>query len=45
MTRRMVGYSLRDSPYKSDEKQGDEYSSDIAYTLRRLKVEFISCSR
>lgn len=31
-----------DSPYKSIEKQGDEYSPDIADTLRSLKVEIRS---
>jgi len=40
ITSRMVGYSSRDPPYKSDEQQGHEYSPHIAYTLRRLKAEF-----
>ena len=26
MTSKMVNYSSRDSPYRSDEKHGDEYS-------------------
>ena len=37
MTSKMVDYSLRDSPYKSDELPRDEYSLDITDTLRILK--------
>lgn len=36
MMSRMVDYSSRDSPYKSGEQQGDEYSADIENTLRIL---------
>ena len=39
----MVDYSSHDSPYRSVEQQGDEYSPDIADTLRSLKVEIKSC--
>lgn len=43
MTRRMVDYSSRDSPYRSNKKHGDEYSPDMADTLRRLEAEIKSC--
>lgn len=39
MARKMVDYNSRDSPYKSVEKQGDEYSPDIANTLRSLNAQ------
>ncbi len=42
MTRKMVDYSSRDSPYRSDEQHGDEYSFDIVDTLRSLKATIIS---
>ena len=37
MTRKMLDYSSRDSPYKSVGKQGDECSPNIADTLRSLR--------
>ena len=43
MTRKMVDYSSRDSPYRSNEKNGDEYSPHIADTLRSLMAEIRSC--
>ena len=43
MTRKMVDYSSRDTPYKSDGKHSDGYSLDIADTLRSLKVMIRSC--
>jgi len=43
MTRKMVDYNSQDSPYKSDEQHGDEYSLDIKDTLRSLKEDIISC--
>jgi len=39
----MVDCSSRDSPYRSYEKHGDEYSPHIKDTLRSLKVEIRSC--
>ena len=38
----MVDYSSRDSPYRSNEKHGDQYSPHIADTLRSLKEEIRS---
>ena len=43
MTSKMVDYNSHDSPYMLDEQPRDEYSSDIADTLRSLKVEIRSC--
>jgi len=43
MTSKMVEYSSRDSPYGSDEQCGVGHSSDLADTLRSLKVEIRSC--
>lgn len=43
MTIKMVDYSSRVSPYVSDEHRGVGHSSDIADTLRSLKVEIRSC--
>jgi len=43
MTCKMVDYSSRDFPHRSNEQHGDEYSPDIEYTLRSLKVETRSC--
>ena len=43
MTSIMVDYSSCDSPYRSVEQQGDEYSPDIVDTLRILKAEIKSC--
>jgi len=39
----MVDYSSRDSPYRPNEKHGDEYSPHIANTLRSLKKYIRSC--
>lgn len=38
----MVDYNSRDSPYRSDEKHGDEYSHSITNILKSLKVEIRS---
>lgn len=43
MMSRMVDYISRDSPYRSIENKGDEYSPDIEDTLRSLKAEIRSC--
>ena len=43
MTRKMVDYNSRDSPYGSDEKCGVRNSSNLADTLRSLKEELRSC--
>ena len=43
MTRKMVDYSSRDSPYILVGHQGDEYSPDIVDTLRCLKEKIKSC--
>jgi len=43
VTNRIVDYSSRDSPYRLDEKPREEYSPDIAYTLRSLKAKIRSC--
>ena len=42
MTTKMVNYNLRDSPYKSKDQHGDEYSPDIVDTLRSLKEKITS---
>ena len=41
MTSKMVDYKY--SPYESDEQRGVGHSSDLEYTLRRLKEEIRSC--
>lgn len=43
MTSKMVDYSSRDSPYRSDEQPRDEYALDITETLRILKEKIRSC--
>lgn len=43
MTSRMVDYNSHDCPYRSDERQGDEYSLAITNMLRSLKEEIRSC--
>ena len=43
MTSTMVDYSSCDSPYRSVEWQGDEYSPNLADTMRSLKVDIKSC--
>lgn len=42
MKSKMVDYSPRDSPYRSDEKHDDEYSHHIEDKLRSLKQGFRS---
>lgn len=43
MTKKMVDYSSQDSPYRLNEQHIDEYSPDIADTLRILKENIIIC--
>jgi len=43
MTSKMVDYSSRDSSYRSNEQQRDDYSPNITYTLRSLNAEMRSC--
>ena len=43
MTSTIVDYSSCESPYGSAQHQGDEYSPDIANTLRSLKAKIRSC--
>ncbi len=43
MTSKMVDNISRDSPYRSDEQQGDMHSPNIENTLRSLKAEIRSC--
>ena len=43
MTRKVVDYNSRDSPYILVGQQGDEYSLTIANTLRSLRAEIKSC--
>ena len=38
MSRNMVDYSSQDSPYRSYEQHGDEYSPHIEDSLRCLKA-------
>lgn len=42
VTSKMLEYISRDSPYRSDEQHCDDYSLDIANTLRSLKAQNIS---
>lgn len=42
MTRKMVDYSSRDSPYRFLRQQGEEYSLGIAKTFRSLRAEIRS---
>lgn len=43
MTKKMVDYGSRDSPYGSDEQRGVGNSSDLADTLKSLKAKIRSC--
>ena len=43
MTRKMVDYNSRDSPYGSDEKRGVGDSSDLEDKLRSLKEKIRIC--
>ena len=43
MTRKMVDYNSRDTPYISVGQLGDGYSPSVVDTLRSLREEIISC--